>query len=185
MPNPNPRIKPIERATGRSWDHWLAFMEGIGASSLTHHEIATKVLEQLMGEMDNPAWWAQSTTAAYEQEIGRSVPGQRPDGTFQTSKSKATKLGMVPLIEAWTAFAADDESVRAVCPDEPRVGGTDKRRTWRTRSCDGSIVNVISEPKKNGTASIVVQHMGLATLELNAEAKERWAAILERFASRL
>jgi len=138
-----------------------------------------------MGKLDNPAWWAQSTTAAYEQFIGRRVPGQRPDGTFQTSVSRATKLAMKPLMDAWTEFAARDQVALDLCAGDPRVGGTEKRLTWRTKSHDGSVVNVISEPKPNSTASIVVQHIGLATLELSVQAKERWSSILTRFSSRL
>jgi hypothetical protein len=63
----NPRIKPVERATNRTWDEWLKFMDGIDAKSLNHHEIATKVLEELDGKIDNIGWWAQAVTVAYEQ----------------------------------------------------------------------------------------------------------------------
>ena len=47
------RIKAIERTTNRTWDEWLQFMEGIGAKNLSHHEIATKLLEELDGKIDN------------------------------------------------------------------------------------------------------------------------------------
>ena len=72
---------------------WVA-VHGVGARDLTHHEIATNVLELLDGTIDNPAWWAQSIAVTYEQAIGRRIPGQRPDGTFQMSVSKATSLDM-------------------------------------------------------------------------------------------
>ncbi|TQN37429.1 hypothetical protein FHU33_4080 [Blastococcus colisei] len=51
------------------------------------------------------------------------------------------------------------------------------QRTWDEwlRFMDGS------EPNKNGTASLVVDQMGLQTLELNEEARERWASIVRRF----
>ena len=39
----NSRIEAIERATGRSWDDWLAFMDRIGAKDLDHHAIATRL----------------------------------------------------------------------------------------------------------------------------------------------
>jgi hypothetical protein len=46
---------------------------------------------------------------------------------------------------------------------------------------DGSSVIVTSEPKKNGTASIVATQIGLPTLESNDEARERWMTLLRRF----
>jgi hypothetical protein len=177
----NTRIKPIERATKRTWEEWLQFMDGIGAQKLDHHQIATRVLEALDGKIDNPAWWAQAVTVAYEQDSGRRIPGQRPDGTFQTSASKSTTLGMEELMEKWAAFATDDQEVRELISGEVRVSGTEKRITWRARAKDGSAVVVISEPKARGTASIVAQQMGLQTHELNLEAKATWQGILGRF----
>lgn len=177
----NPRIQPIERATHRTWDEWLAFMEGIDAKNLSHHAIATHLLGELDGKIDNIGWWAQSITVAYEQYIGRSIPGQRPDGTFQTSVSKATKLGMQELMDKWTAFAAGDQAVLDLVGGNVKVSGTDKRITWRTKGRDGSDIRIASEPKKDGAASIIVQHMGLPSHELNMDAKANWTSIVQRF----
>jgi len=52
----NSRIKAVERATNRTWDEWLLFMDSIGAKKFSHHEIATKVLEELDGKVDNLGW---------------------------------------------------------------------------------------------------------------------------------
>lgn len=177
----NTRISAVEKATNRTWDTWLQYMDGIDAKNLSHHEIATHLLDELDGTIENHAWWAQSVTVAYEQYIGRRIPGQRPDGTFQTSVSKATQLGMQELMDKWVAFAAEDADVQALVADEVRVSGTEKRITWRTKAADGSSIRVTSEPKKNGTASLIVNHMELQTHDLNIEAKEKWAAIVQRF----
>jgi hypothetical protein len=177
----NSRIQAAERATNRTWDAWLRFMDEIGAQNLSHHDIATKVLEELDGKMDNPAWWAQSVTVAYEQYMDRRIPGQRPDGTFQTSVSKATKLGMQELMDKWVDFAAGDQDVRSIIAGDPRVSGTDKRITWRTKGHDGSDIRITSEPKKDDTASIIAVQMGLQTNDLNQAAKSNWSSILERF----
>lgn len=177
----NSRIESIERSTHKNWEEWLQFMDEIGAKDLTHHEIATQLLEEFDGKTDNIGWWAQSVTVAYEQYIGRRIPGQRPDGTFQTSVSKATQLDMQELMDAWVAFAEKDGDVQALVAEEVRVSGTEKRITWRTKGHDSSSIRVTSEPKKNGTASIIVNHMELQTHDLNLEAKAHWSAIIERF----
>jgi hypothetical protein len=176
------RIEAVERATGRSWDDWLTWMASIGADRLSHHEIASALITELDGKVDNLGWWAQATAVAYEQHVGRRVPGQRPDGTFQTSVSRSTSLGMEALIQAWTDFAAADSDVLDRIIGEVRVSGTANRITWRTKGRDGTALTVISEPKKDGTASLVVQINGTATLEDNVEAKDIWSAITARFA---
>ena len=177
----NSRIKAVERATNRTWDEWLRFMDGINARDLNHHEIATKVYYELEGKVDNLGWWAQSVTVAYEQYIDRRIPGQRPDGTFQTSVSKATKHGMQDLMDKWVDFAAGDQAVLTLIAGDVRVSGTENRITWRTKGHDGSSIRITSEPKKDGTASIIVNHMELMTEDLNNEAKSNWASIIQRF----
>ena len=183
--NPNARIKPVERATNRSWDEWLLFMDGIGAKDLDHKQIALKVYYELEGTGVEPlGWWTQAVTVAYEQFIGRRIPGQRPDGTFQMSISKSTRLGMRELMDAWTRFAAQDDFVSGLIAGDPKISGTERRITWRTKAGDGSSVIVTSEPKANGTASIVATQIGLPGPEQNDEARANWAAAVARFLSR-
>ncbi len=181
----NPRIKPVERATNRSWEEWLEFMDAIDAHNLDHKQIALKVYEELDGTIEQLGWWTQAVTVAYEQYIGRRIPGQRPDGTFQTSVSRSTSLGMEELMKSWTDFAAEDEVVQSLVAGTPKVGGTDRRITWRTKAGDGSSVIVTSEPKKDGTASLVATQIGVPTLDANDEARQRWGAVVERFLERV
>lgn len=177
----NTKIESIERATSKTWGEWLDFMDSIDARDLSHHEIATKVLEQLMTTTESPGWWAQSVTVAYEQHIGRRLPGQQPDGTFQTSVSRATKLGMKQLMDAWVEFAASDQEILGMVAGDVRTSGTEKRLSWRAKLQDHASVIVISEPKPDGMASIVLQHTGSQTQELNNEAKAKWLSVIERF----
>ncbi len=177
----NPRIKPVERATGRTWDEWLRFMDAIGARALDHKQIALRVYDELDGEVEQLGWWTQAVTVAYEQHIGRRVPGQRPDGTYQLSVSRSTTLGMQQLMTRWAAFAAEDAAVQDIVTGEPRVSGTDRRITWRTKARDGSSVVVTSEPKKDGTASLVATQMGLPTAAANEAARECWTSVVQRF----
>ena len=177
----NSRIEAVERATGRSWDDWLAYFDTIGATKLSHHEIATALISELDGKVDNLGWWAQATAVAYEQHVGRRVSGQRPDGTFQTSVSRSTPLSMNALMQAWTDFAAADQAVLERIVGEVRVSGTQNRITWRAKARDAESIIVISEPKKDGTAALVVQVLGTPTLEANVEAKDAWAEITTRF----
>src|SRR3712207_4084123 len=120
-------------------------MDRIGAQDLDHKAIALRVYEEIDETLEQRGWWTQAVTVAYEQHIGRRIPGQRPDGTFQTSVSRSTPLGMQELMDRWEEFAAGDEAVRSVVVEgDLRVSGTDRRITWRTKARDGSSVVVIS-----------------------------------------
>ena len=78
MTETNPRIEPVERATQRTWDEWLRFMDAHDARNLDHKQIAVKVYEEFDGTIESRGWWTEAMTVAYEQYIGRRVPGQRP-----------------------------------------------------------------------------------------------------------
>lgn len=177
----NPRIAPIERETRRSWEDWLRFLDSIGAEHLDHGQIARRVHDELDGTMPSAGWWAQSVTVAYEQHVGRRLPGQRPDGTFQTSVSRATPLDMTELMTRWTAFAGADAAVQDLAPGEPRLSGTERRLHWRTRARDGYAVAVASEPRTGGKASLVVTLTDLPTPEANDAARAEWTAVVGRF----
>jgi hypothetical protein len=159
----------------------MAFLDGIGARDLSHAEIAVRALELIDSDVENPGWWAQGIAVTYEQAIGRRIPGQRSDGTFEMSVSKATSLGMADLMDRWMAFAGSDHAVLDLIAGNPRVSDTENRTTWRSKARDGSSIVVTSEPKGDGRASIVVQQMGLETLEDNDAARLTWRDILARF----
>ncbi|WP_299169825.1 hypothetical protein [uncultured Arthrobacter sp.] len=179
------RIAPIERATNRSWNEWLAFLERAGAKDLNHKDIASKVNSELEGTMDQAGWWAQSVAVAYEHHIGRRIPGQRSDGTFQLSVSRSTALDLEELMRQWTEFASSNSTIQELLAEPARTSGTDRRMSWRTTAVDGSSILVTSEAKKNGTASIVATQMGLPSPEANDAAREHWVGLLTAFLERL
>ena len=174
------RTTAIERATTIAWEDWRRFLTDHGAAEFDHGAIAALAYGRLDGKIDNPLWWAQSVAVAFEQEIGLRVPGQRSDGTFQTSVSRATPLDMHALSETWTQFATSDSVVQDWIAASPRVSGTDKRITWRAKGVGGSNVTVTSEPKKDVRASLIAQLDGLPSNDIKDSARDAWGSILDR-----
>lgn len=175
------RAGAIEAATSRPWADWVAYLDGIGARELDHPTIAGRLLDELAGRVENVGWWAQSITVAYEQQIGRRLPGQGPDGTFRLSVTRSTGLGMAELMDEWVGFAAADPDVDHLATTAPRVSGTNRRITWRAKGHHGSTITVTSEPRKDARAALVVEHGGLPTPESSATARETWMRIADRF----
>ena len=111
----------IEKGTGRSWEDWLAFLKSIDAEKLSHKEIA----ERVAATGDATGWWSQSIAVAFEQSIGRRVPGQDNDGTFQVSATKTLPGTMDEALVAWAALVGDRKEFvrrrrRARSRNEPR-----------------------------------------------------------------
>ena len=81
-------IASIEKALGEPWADTRARLEAAGGASASHKELADALYPQFDGRVDNHGWWVQGAVVAYEQEIGRLVPGQRADGTFDVAVSR-------------------------------------------------------------------------------------------------
>ena len=86
-------------ATGRNWDEWIAFLDGLGAAEMDHKEIVA--LTAGPGGLSN-GWWQQSVTVGYEQARGLRVIGQTSGADFQIGVQKTLP---VPSDVAWALLA--------------------------------------------------------------------------------
>lgn len=156
--------------TGRSWTEWLTFLDGINARDLSHTEIAKRVKDT--GEVTG--WWSQSITVAYEQHIGRRLPGQRADGSFEVSVTRKLDGMMDDVMARWAKSMAGREEIGGTAAaKESETSNTGKRCYWRLPLKDKSKVVVITEPKETGKVLLTVVHEKLPS----PEAVEQWRAV--------
>jgi hypothetical protein len=147
-------IKAIEKETGKSWDEWVKTLDDLGARDMPHKDIAQKV-----SAMGVPGWWTQSVTVAYEQHIGRRVPGQESDGTFTVNASKTFEGTMDQALTAWEYLIADLDNFNGVAiSGSPRLSKTERYRNWRCDLADGSRVVVGIYEKSPGKSVIPLAH---------------------------
>lgn len=184
-------IASIEKATGQTWDEWLEFFDSIGARELSHHEIAQHAYDHIVksGAFDDAAanqdgrqnpsgWWSQNVTVAYEQHIGRRVPGQRSDGTFEVTVSKTLDGSMDDALAWWEHKVADQQVFNGVeIVGEPDISKTAKWRYWRVNLADGCRVGVTITAKGTDKAQFSVSNFKLPS----PEAVEHWRAYWRQF----
>lgn len=170
-------IPAIETATNKKWSEWLIFMNDIDAKNLNHKEIAKKVYEEC-----GLSWWSQAVTVAYEQEIGRRLPGQRNDGSFEISVSKTIDGDMDMGLEIWLkAVKGRNEFNRAKLTNEPGLSHTDKWRYWRCTLDDGTKVGVYISNKANRKSQLAIQHVKIAS----AKKADIWRSYWKDFVAKL
>lgn len=173
-------------STGIAWTEWVRLLDDWGAMDRPHPQIARYAAATIRerGQVENPDWWAQSVALAYEQHIGRRVPGQRADGSFEASASR-TVTGT--LEEALTALSArlseliehDGGLAGTAVTTGPSTSATDSWRYWSASLVDGSRVSATigaAPPSKNATAlSPPKVRVGVGHARLgSAEAAQRW-----------
>jgi hypothetical protein len=171
----------IEAATKRSWDEWVAYLEHAGAAALPHPEIATLVHAELKGKVDNPGWWAQSITVAYEQHIGRREPGQQNDGSYEVSVTKTLPGTKEDVYMLWVEAHGEAKDFNGFAVLGPRTSVTPVRNYWRCDLDDGSSVAVATEQKAPGKAMISITHTKLTS----ADTKDKWRVYWKELLAKL
>ncbi|RCS24822.1 hypothetical protein DUT91_05015 [Phyllobacterium salinisoli] len=163
-------IAAIEKATGRSFEDWLAYFRSIDAETLSHKEIAERIVQAGLAS----GWWAQAVTVAYEQHIGRRIPGQKSDGTFQLSLTKTVGGTMDEVLEQWSRLMEGRSEIGGIPVSHgPETSRTEKWRYWRCRLGDGTHVNVHIYQKTPDKAGLGIGHENLPS-----EAQiEHWRSI--------
>jgi hypothetical protein len=173
-------IPAIENALGEKWEDTRARLEAAGGASASHKELADALYPQFEGQVDNHGWWVQGAVVAYEQEIGRRVPGQRADGTFDVAVSRTISGQRSDLIAKFGSFV-DGTLNGAALEGEPRTSETAKRSFWRADLDGGIKVEVAAEAKSDDKTLVV-----LTTSKLpSPDALEDWRAFGKDFLSRL
>lgn len=173
-------IPAIERATDRSWPAWLTFFAGIEAERLTHAEIVARVVDEISDRVERShGWWAQGITIAYEQHLGRRVPGQGTDGEFRAGATKTFPGELDEARAAWLAVVDGRSAFDGVERDgEATESTTPKRQYWRCGLTDGSRVTVAFEPGSPGKSRIAVEHTKLDSAEAIDGWKTFWKGLL-------
>src|SRR5262245_57434107 len=168
----------VQAKTGKNWKEWFAVLDKAGAKKMTHQEIA-RYLSEKQGV---PPWWCQMVTVNYEQQTGRRVNHERPDG-FQISVSRTVS---VPLAKLYKTFATDKArdawlgennlQVRKATPNKSmRVTWTDQKTS----------LEVNFYPKSKDKSQVVVQHSKLASASAATKMKSYWTKALDRLRDNL
>jgi hypothetical protein len=168
----------VAEATGRGWQAWFEVLDGWGAASRSHTEIARRLREE--HEVDG--WYAQSITVGYERARGLRAPGQRPDG-FAVGVTRTVAVPVERLFDAFT-----DETLRELwLPGaELRVRTATAPRTARYDWEDGSTRVIVGfEAAGESKSRVALSHERLPDADTADEMKSWWRERVTELKSRL
>src|SRR4030095_15247009 len=84
-------------------------------------------------------WWAQSITVRFEQEIGRRIPGETCEGTYQANISKTMSGNVDETFTRWIDHFSSHTSLNGVkLKSEATTSSTKNWHYWRVKLADGS-----------------------------------------------
>jgi hypothetical protein len=135
----------VRAATGRDRAEWFALLDEARAATWTHQQVAT----WLVREHGVDGWWAQGVTVGYEQARGIRRPGQRQDGTFESSVSRTVDLAPTDALRELAAVVTLRLDV-----DPLALNLTAKHPTARFPLDGGEYVLATVSPVADGRSSI-------------------------------
>lgn len=169
----------IEKATNKSWEQWISELDESGARELSHTDLARKLYDELNGSLENPGWWAQGITVAYEQHIGKRMPGQLANGLFELAVSKTAEMSRDELFEKVVKWFEKQNELNGSESLKQRSSKTPKRSTWRCDFADGSKFSATVEESKE-KSKLILTHTAVPTKEEADEWKEFWRNIADK-----
>lgn len=170
----------IAKATGKPWEAWVYALDVAGARELTHAELVKLVNSQLES-MESGGWWAQGITVAYEQHIGRRIPGQLANGLFELAVSKSVARPRAKLFPATVGWLEAKDNLKGEKPLRSRSTETPKRSNWRCDFSDGS--KFAATVEENGEKSkLVLSHTAVPTEQKADKWKLYWKEVADELA---
>ncbi|MFC0672980.1 hypothetical protein [Brachybacterium hainanense] len=173
-------IEAIERALGEPWARTRQRLEEAGGATATHTELAEALYPQLAQTVTNHGWWVQGAVVAYEQEIGRRLPGQRADGTFTVAARRLLPGRRSAVIERFAALLSGGAIGSIVLAGPPRRSETPKRSYWRAETVEGTRLEAAAEPTEDDRALLVLTVAKLPSPEALEEWRTRAKELLAR-----
>lgn len=167
----------VSKATGRDWAAWIAVLDGAGAVTRTHKEIA-QLLHHELGVASG--WWAQMISVGYEQEKGLREVHQKLDG-YVASASRTLPIGIQAASAAW-----HDAALRQTWLTEPfTIDTSTPEKSIRIAWPDGTRVDVHLSAKAPTKTQVAIQHSKLADPDAVAMRKTFWREALDRLQAAL
>lgn len=185
----------VEKATGRDWDSWLAFLDKLGAGSMNHKEIVALVAGP--GGLSN-GWWQQSVAVGYEQARGLRVVGQTSGAGYQVGVQKTLP---VPAERAWKLLIEGPgrdiwlgkvECLELRKGEQYHTGedawgeirsalpGQRIRLTWRRADMEQASTLQLYLTGSGNKTSVKFHQEQLSSLEERERMREHWREVLER-----
>jgi len=157
--------------TGRTWREWVAVLDDLGATEMSHRDVARWVATH----HDIGSWWSQTVTVGYERIRGLRAVGQGRDGHFTASKSRT-----LPFPEAVLRRAVHDPDLRAAWLPATQATPTGKGRSKDLRFvCPDGTRGVLSlVAKGDAKTTVAVGHERLPSAAAARDRKRFWE---ERF----
>jgi len=196
MPNKLNRIssEAVHKATGKTWDEWISFLDKLGAKEMEHKEIARMLYDE--GHVRS-GWWCQMVTVGYEYSHGRRVVGETEGAGFEIGVQKSFPL---TIEKAWDLVTSPEGikiwlgeadfkikrgvTYRTLDGTEGEVRSFEKEKrlrfTWKpAKRLEPATVQILFIPSGDHT-SIRFHQEKLTRLEERELMRKHWQGVLNR-----
>ncbi|MFP3915867.1 MAG: hypothetical protein ACLFWM_13390 [Actinomycetota bacterium] len=140
----------VRRATGMGWNEWRDLIDAWPGDTGDHAALVHFARQSA----DISGWWAQTVAVGYERIAGLRLKYQRPDGTFNATKSRTVTVPAGALRE----MLLDEDGRRHLFPGmETDLRSRPASRVVRLRIGPGTAQIAVDE-LPDGRARVSIAH---------------------------
>lgn len=162
----------VKKATGKSWDQWIAALDKAGCRKMDHKQIVAV----LHSKHKIGPWWGQMVTVGYEQATGLRAKHEKPSG-FSVSASRTLAA---PVGRVFDAFHDAKARARWLGKAKLTVRKATKNKSLRIAwNADDTRVEVNFYAKGAAKSMVSVQHEKLPDAKSAATMKAYWGKALD------
>lgn len=187
----------VEKATGKDWERWIAFLDKQGAAGLPYKNILSLLAGK--GKIASE-WWCRKIATGYQQQKGMSTVGQTQDAGFQMGARKTFPL---PAGKAWELLISDAGlniwlgaplfAAKDGGPFKAKDGvtgdittfkpGSHLRMTWKPAKWKNTSMLQVRVLPAGQRSAISFHHDKLADARQREQMKAHWQDVLEKLAA--
>jgi uncharacterized protein YndB with AHSA1/START domain len=187
----------VFKATGKGWAEWIDLLDKSGARTWTHQEIVAFLKKRhKLGP-----WWQQWVTSGYESAIGRRIEGQNAKGEYAITTTKSLPLNVKTVWKILISDAGQAIWLKPLYKGMIAVGNTFEtsdgffgeirtikkerrvRMTWQDPNWSHkTVVQVTLVPRPGEKSILVIDHLQIRDLRVQAEMRKRWRDSVDELA---
>lgn len=179
MPKPQQSDKAVRKATGRSWEEWVAWLDERGGRGLGHKGLVAALKDEIAS-----GWWRQAVAVGYEQLAQGRRLNKKPDG-FEVSASKTIDA---PVEKVWDSVCPEglcDWAPPGELEPSTVVKHDRLRGAWTDGEGGQARFGAMLTTAPNGKTRLTVQLGRISDAQAAEKAKQAWRAALGDLKERL
>ncbi len=188
----------VKKATGKGWDEWIKTIDQLGATKMTHKQIAQMLWDK---KLIKSGWWCQMVTVGYEYAKNRRTTGETEQTGFEIGAQKTLPIKAQAAWELITSAKGreiwlgktKDFKLQEKSPYKTNEGtkgeirtiskGERLRLTWQPKTWEKPSTLQLYVLSKGAKTSLGFHQEKLKDKKTREQMRQHWRGVMQKLAN--